>query len=74
MTVVPIHSTFLFSRLKIKLKCYHFDTFEVIDAESQAVLNALTERDFQDAFKTQQKRWERCIGAEGDYFEGDSGH
>jgi hypothetical protein len=31
---------------------------EVIEAESQAVLNALTEHDFQDAFKKSQKRWE----------------
>jgi hypothetical protein len=37
--------------LKIKLKGRHFDTTEVIEAEFQAVLNALAERDFQDAFK-----------------------
>jgi hypothetical protein len=37
--------------LKIKLKCRHFDTIEVIEAESQAVLNTLTEHDFQNAFK-----------------------
>jgi hypothetical protein len=30
----------------------HFDTIEVIEAESQAVLNTLTEHDFQGAFKT----------------------
>jgi hypothetical protein len=37
--------------LKIKLKGRHFDTVEVIEAESQAVLNALTENDFQDTYK-----------------------
>jgi hypothetical protein len=62
-----------FPRLKLKLKGHHFDTIEVIDAELLAVLNALTESDLQDAFKTWQKRWERCIRAEGDYFEGDGG-
>jgi hypothetical protein len=36
--------------LKIKSKGRHFDTIEVIEAESQAVLNTLTEHDFQDAF------------------------
>jgi hypothetical protein len=51
----------LFSRLKTKLKGHHFDTFEMTEAESQAVLNTLTERDFQDAFKKWQKRWEWCI-------------
>jgi hypothetical protein len=29
----------------------HFDTIQVIEAESQAVLNSLTDHDFQDAFK-----------------------
>jgi hypothetical protein len=47
--------------LKIKLKVCHFDTIEVIEAEPQAVLNSLTDPDFQDAFKKWQKRWERCI-------------
>jgi hypothetical protein len=47
----PTHPTFLFLRLKIKLKGRHFDTTEVIEVESQAVLNTLTEHDFKDAFK-----------------------
>jgi hypothetical protein len=52
MTVV-LHPPYfsLFPRLKIKLKGRHFNTTEVIEAESQAVLNILTEHDFQDAFK-----------------------
>jgi hypothetical protein len=38
--------------LKIKLKGHlHFDTVEVMEAESQAVLNSLTEHNFQDEFK-----------------------
>jgi histone-lysine N-methyltransferase SETMAR len=63
----------LLSRLKIKLKGRRFDTIEVIEAEWQAVLNTLTAHDFRDAFKKWQKRWERCIHAEGDCFEGDGG-
>jgi hypothetical protein len=65
MTVVP-HSPylpdlascdfFLFPQLKIKLKDRQFDTIEVIETESQAVLNTLTEHDSQDAFKKWQKR------------------
>jgi hypothetical protein len=52
LTVVthPPYSS-LFPRLKIKLKGHHFDTTEVIEVESQAVLNTLTIHDFQDAFK-----------------------
>jgi hypothetical protein len=37
--------------LKIQLKGRHFDTTEVIEAESQTVLTIFTEHDFQDAFK-----------------------
>jgi hypothetical protein len=44
--------------LKIKLKGRHFDTPEVIEAESQVVLNTLTEHGFKDAFKKRQKRCE----------------
>jgi hypothetical protein len=35
----------------MKLKGRHFVTTEVIEAESLAVLNTITEHDFQDAFK-----------------------
>jgi hypothetical protein len=59
--------------LKIKLSGPHFDTIEVIETELQAVLNTLTEHDFQGAFKKWQKCWEWCIYAEGDYFEGNGG-
>jgi hypothetical protein len=61
----------LFPRLDIKLKGRHFDTIEVIEAESRAVLNILTEHDFQDAFKEMAK----ALGtyAQGDYFEGEGG-
>jgi hypothetical protein len=37
--------------MKMELKGRHFDTAEVIEAESQAVLNTRKENDFQDAFK-----------------------
>jgi hypothetical protein len=37
----------------------------VIEAESQTVLNTLTEHDFQDAFQKWQKRWEWCIRTDG---------
>jgi hypothetical protein len=36
--------------LNTKLKGRGFDTIELIDAESQAVLNSLTEHGFQDVF------------------------
>jgi hypothetical protein len=47
MTVAP-HPPYFY--LQKKLKDRHFDITEVMEAESQAVLNTLTEHDFQDAF------------------------
>jgi hypothetical protein len=44
----------------------YFDTIEVIEAESQAVLNTLTEHDFQDARKKLKKCWEWCIHLDED--------
>ena len=41
---------FLFPKMKIKLKGRRFDTVEEIQAESQKVLNTLTQKDFQDSF------------------------
>jgi hypothetical protein len=58
MTVFPQPLYFsLFPRLKIKMKVRHFDTTEVIEAESRAVLNTLTEHYFQDAFKNSRSAW-----------------
>jgi hypothetical protein len=52
MTVIRHAPYFsLFPQLKIKLKVYNFDTSGVIDAESQVVLNTLTEHNFQDTLK-----------------------
>jgi hypothetical protein len=67
MTVVS-HPPYisLFPRLKIKLKGHHFDTIEVIEAESQAVLNTLTNTTSRMHLKAWQKCWEQCLRAEGD--------
>jgi hypothetical protein len=47
--------TCLFPQLKIKLKGHHFDTTEVIEAESKEVLNTPTDYDFQDVFKKMEE-------------------
>jgi hypothetical protein len=59
--------------VEIKLKGRRFDTVEEIQTESQKVLKTLTQKDFQDSFRSWQKRWDRCVRFQGDYFEGDGG-
>jgi hypothetical protein len=62
---------FLFPEMKLKLKGRRFDTTEEIQAESQRVLNTLTEKDFQETFQKWRRRRDRCLNAGGNYFEGD---
>jgi hypothetical protein len=58
-----MHPAFLFPRLKTKLKGRHFDTTRVIQAESQALLNSLTQHDFPEAFKTNGRSAGNCAYA-----------
>jgi hypothetical protein len=55
LTAVTTHPTFLFLPLNIKLKSRNSDTIKVMEAQSQALLNTLSEHYFQDAFKKWQK-------------------
>ena len=64
---------FLFPKMKFKLKGRRFDTIEDIKAETQKVLDTLTEKTFQDAFQKWSRRWDRRLRAGGNYFEGDGG-
>jgi hypothetical protein len=66
---------FLFPKMKLKLTGHHFDTTEEIQAESQRMLDALREKDFQEAVQKWRNRWDRCLHAGGNYsyFEGDGG-
>jgi hypothetical protein len=50
-----------------------FYTIQEIQEESQWVLDTIPKRDFHGCLKAWQKRWDRCIRAEGEYFEGDGG-
>jgi hypothetical protein len=50
-----------------------FESIQEIQAESQDLMKMLTQNDFQQCFRSWKSRWDRCINAEGDYFEGDGG-
>jgi hypothetical protein len=64
---------FLLSKMNLKLKGRRFDTIKEIQAESQRVLNTLTEKDFQEAFQKWRRRWNRCLHAGGNCHENDGG-
>jgi hypothetical protein len=58
--------------MKLQLKGRRVDKVEEIQRESQNVLGRLREQDIQHAFQQWQRRWDRCVAAQGDYFEGDA--
>jgi len=66
------YNFFLFLKMKLQLKGHRFDRVEEIQQESQNVLGTLREQDFQHAFQQRQRRWDRCVAAQGDYFERDA--
>jgi transposase len=64
---------FLFPKMKLKLKGSRFDAVEEIQAETRRVLDTMTENDYQEPFQKCRRRWDRCLHAGGNYFEGDGG-
>jgi transposase len=63
---------FLFPKLKSTLKESRFNTFDEIQKNSTKELLTIPKEAFQRAFQSWQKRWERCVASEGNYFEGDN--
>jgi len=59
--------------MKLKVKGRRFDTIEEIEAESQRVLDTLTEKDFQEAYQKWRRWWDGCLHAGGNYLEDDGG-
>jgi histone-lysine N-methyltransferase SETMAR len=64
---------FLFPKMKLKLKGRRFDIIEEIQAESQRLLDTLTEKHFQEAFQKWRRGRDWYLHAGGNYFEGDGG-
>jgi len=62
-----------YSKMKLIPNGRRFDSFEVIQTESQIATKTLTRNDFQKCFRSWKSRWNCCINAKADYFEGDGG-
>ena len=82
MTVVPLpHPPYsldfapcdftMFPKMKLKLKGRRFKSWEEIQRETEEVLNDFQEENFWAIFEERRKRWDHCIRATGEYFEGD---
>jgi hypothetical protein len=64
----------VFPKMKLRLKGRRFVSIEEIQPELQQVQNTLTSADFSECFQKWQNRWDSCIQAQDDYFEGYGGN
>ena len=53
-----------------KLRGRRFETIEEIKEAGTKVIDTLTQEDFHGAFQKLLERYNKCIAAGGDYFEG----
>ena len=54
-----------------KLKGCRYETVEEMKEAVTKVIDTLTQEDFDGAFHKLLERYNKCIAARGDYFEGD---
>jgi hypothetical protein len=64
---------FLFPKLKEILKGRHFDDIDDIRSNTTATLKTIPQKQMQNCFEGWARRWHRCIGSQGGYYEGDHG-
>ena len=54
-----------------KLRGCRYETIEEMEEAVTKVIDTLTQEDFHGALQNLLERYNKCIAAEGDYFEGD---
>ena len=54
-----------------KLTGCRYETIEEMNVAVMKVIDTLTQEDFHGAFQKLLERYNKCIAAGGDYFEGD---
>ena len=61
----------LFPKLEEKLRGCRYGTTEVMKEAVTKVIDTLTQEDFHGALQKLLERYNKCIAAGGNYFEGD---
>lgn len=62
---------FLFPKMKTALKGKRFQSREEIKVNATRELKSISQAAFQKCYEQWVGRWEKCVGAQGCYFEGD---
>jgi hypothetical protein len=63
-----------FSKLKTALKGHKFSDNSDIQGHATTILKSIPEEELQKCFEQWKHQLTKCIGAQGDYFKGDSNH
>ena len=61
----------LFPKLKENLRGCRYETIEAMKEAVTEIIDTLTQEDFHETFQKLLERYNKCISAGGDYFEGD---
>ena len=61
----------LFPKLKENLRGYRHERIEEMKEAVTKIIDTLTQEDFYEAFQKLLGRYNKCIAAIGDYFEGE---
>ena len=61
---------FLFPKIKKMLAGKKYNKIEHLSRAVQAVVNSISQEEYYKSFESWQRRLQRCIDVEGDYFEG----
>lgn len=62
---------FLFPKVKQVVKGTHFESIDNIQEAVTRVMSGIPVEDFQKCYDAWKTRWNRCVAAQGNYFEGD---
>jgi hypothetical protein len=60
---------FLFPKVKRCLKGHRFDDIPNIQRAVTKALTGITPTDYSGAYEAWKTRWQRCVDAQGEYFE-----
>ena len=61
----------LFPKLEEKLRGYRYETIEEMKEAVKKFIDMFTQEDFHVVFQQLLERYNKCIAAGGDFFEGD---
>jgi hypothetical protein len=64
----------LFPELKTAFEGNRFSYINDIQGHATTILQSIPEEEFQKCFEQWEHRLTKCIGAQGDFFEGDSNY